>query len=318
MLDLFKNILFSIIAVVKMYTSYNGKKFNDRKLLSEMVRNVHSIEKGMCLPKSRAGYGLNKIKYLIKIVNEYLAKGYDKNRTELKMVCGALQSYVDFNKHAGILNDDIEKIDTFVNSFAKKIGVELDLRRYGGSIEISNNIEKDHEITLKDVILQRHSIRDFSDIPIEDDVILEAIELANHCPSACNRQSTHVYIVSKEKAIELEDWLDGIGGFANDINKFLIIAGRTSAFNAGEAYQYIVNAGIFTGYLSLCLNMKGIGNCVVQRPLLCSPTWLKFAKANDIPGDEQIVCMMALGISKEKYKVPISYRLSAEEIVRKL
>jgi len=301
-----------------MYRSYKGKKFTDRKILSEMVRNIHSIEKGMCLSTPRMGYGLKKIYYLMQITDQYINSGYDTSRTELKMVCGALQSYVKFHKESNYYNEEIKRIEEYGNRVAHNLGTQTDFSAYGGVIDISYSSITSTSHTLEQAILLRHSVREFSSAEVNDSLIYEAVRLANHCPSACNRQTTKVYIVDKSKVKEIQDWLSGIGGFANDANKFLIITGRTSAFNTGEVYQYIVSAGIFTGFLSLCLNEKGIGNCVIQRPLLCSPTWQKFAKANAIPEDEQIVCMIAVGIPKETTKVPISYRLSAKELVRKL
>lgn len=315
MMGLLKNIVFSNISIIKMYACFYGKKYKKNKLLSEMIRNVHSIEKGMCLSKPRLGYGIKKIDNVLHFVEDYLNSGYEI-RDELKMVCGALEAYVDFHKKNNFYTEQLAKMEEECKSIEAVIGKDI-YTKYSGVIEI-NDLQSNKSSELKDIIMRRHSIRDFSTEIIEDRDIYEAVELANQCPSACNRQTTRIYIADKNVVNGMKDWLVGIGGFAEKVNKFLIVTGRTSAFNAGEAYQYIVNAGIFVGYLSLCLTEKEIGNCVIQRPLLCPPTWIRFAKEWGIPSDEQIVCMVALGKSKKSYKVPVSYRLSVEEIVRKL
>ena len=317
MIQLCKNLLFSAIAVIRMYMNYKGKKYRDRAILSEMVRNVHSIEKGMCLQQPRLLYGMKKIGFLMQITDEYLNAGYDKNRDELKMVCGALNSYVNFHKERGCENADLENIRAFAGKLCKAIAAETDCTEYGGYIKIER-AANEKPSTLDALLENRHSIRDFSDTPVEETLIRQAVQKANRCPSACNRQTTSVYILDKDKLAQMKQWLSGIGGFAENVDKFLLITGRTSAFNGGEVYQHIVNAGIFAGTLTLCLSELGIGSCVVQRPLLSSPTWRKFAKANNIPGDEEIVCMMAIGIPKEKCMVPVSHRLQEAKIVRKL
>lgn len=316
MVQLLKNLVFSGVAVLRMHCSYHGKKYRDRAILSEMVRNVHSIEKGMCLRQPRLLYGIKKIGFLMNITREYLAAGYDQNRDELKMVCGALNSYVQFHQQRDCSGEQIQKIDSFAKDLQTQIGADSDCTVYGGSITVQPLQRGEH--TLQNLLENRHSYRNFSNQAVAEADIYKAVELANRCPSACNRQTTRVYIIGKEKIAGMQDWLAGIGGFAEDVDKFLVITGRTSAFNSGEAYQHIVNGGIFAGTLTLCLSDLGIGSCVIQRPLLSAPSWRRFAKANDIPGDEELVCMMAVGIPEREAVVPVSYRLDAKELTRSL
>ena len=49
----------------------------------------------------------------------------------------------------------------------------------------------------------------------------KAIKLAQRSPSACNRQGVRVYGVDKSKAQIIIEQLEGIGGFANEIDKFI-------------------------------------------------------------------------------------------------
>lgn len=316
MVQLFKNLVFSGVAVLRMHASYHGKKYRDRAICSEMVRNVHSVEKGMCLRQPRLLYGIKKIDFLMQITREYLAAGYDKKRDELKMVCGALHSYVRFHRQRDCDAEQIQKIDSFARELQEKIGAENDCTAFGGSITVQPLQRGEH--TLQELLENRHSYRNFTEQPVAEADIYKAVALANRCPSACNRQTTRVYIIGKEKITQMQDWLAGIGGFAQDVDKFLILTGKTSAFNSGEAYQHIVNGGIFAGTLTLCLSDMGIGSCVIQRPLLSAPSWRRFAKANDIPGDEELVCMMAVGIPEREAVVPVSYRLDAKELTRSL
>lgn len=315
MLDFIRNSLFATRTIFTLDRSYNGKKYNESKIRFEMIRNVHSIEKGMCISNMRLGYGKKKIEYLIGLVEEYISSGFDTEATELKMVCASLRKYGDLHEAMGYNDEFIDMVKKYSVHLEEIIGENCN--KYAGYITITNDWKHDSSM-LEEIINRRHSIREFTGENVSDEDILRAVEMANKCPSACNRQSTRIYIVDKEKAISLKGWLSGIGGFVDDISKFLIITGKASAFNNGETFQYIVSAGILTGYLTLCLNELGIGNCVIQRPLLSAPTWQRFARENRIPGDEQLVCMVALGVPKKECSVPISYRLPAKELVRKL
>ena len=94
MIQLFKNLLFSSVMILRMHCSYHGKKHRERAILSEMVRNVHSVEKGMCLKQPRVMYGVKKIFFLMKITREYLVAGYERNRDELKIF---IKSFLSFS-----------------------------------------------------------------------------------------------------------------------------------------------------------------------------------------------------------------------------
>lgn len=305
-----KLFLLASLQLLDIYKGSCGKQHRKNKILSEMIRNVHSIEKGMCIQNPRPYYGLKKISYLIDITNEYIDSGFPLERTELKMVCGALESYCQLFEE----NENTLKIKEFCKKLNSILGTE-NCNGYGGAISFEKTAHAD---SLQNAILSRHSIRDFAEGEVSEELLLQAIELANHCPSACNRQTTSVYILERKKIPSLLSWLSGTGGFAECVDKFLIITGRSSAYNLGEAYQYIVNAGIFAGYLSLCLSDLGVGNCIVQRSLTHSKFWKNFAKQNNISSDEHIVCLVAVGQLKDTCKVPVSYKLPTNDIARKL
>lgn len=309
----------SCISTTKLYMSYHSHNYRQSQLLAEIIRNVHSIEKGLCIENPRLGFGVKKIHVMFDLVDEYLTKEYDKTRPELQMVLSSLNDYIAFHEEKSFHSNEIEGIKSKISEFAALLK-ENEAVKYGGclSSEVIKRFGSVDDVLLKEVLYNRHSIRKFSKIPIEERDLLAAINMANRCPSACNRQTTRVYIIGKEKIDILKGWLDGIGGFVDSVDKFLIITGKTSAFNDGEIYQHVVNASIFTGYLSMCLTAFNIGNCVVQRPLLYSRKWRRFAKDNGIPGDENIVCMMAVGNYEDNFRVPVSYRMPVEMIAKTL
>lgn len=319
MITLLKNIILSCISTTRLYISYHSKQYRQSQLLAEIVRNVHSIEKGLCIENPRLGFGVKKIHVMFDLIDEYLANEFDKTRPELQMVLSSLNDYVVFHEEISFRSKEIDSIKNRLAELSTALQADGNIK-YGGclSSDIIKKFGCVDDVLLKDALYNRHSIRKFSKKPIIESDLLAAINMANRCPSACNRQTTRVYIIGKEKIEILKEWLEGIGGFVESVDKFLIITGKTSAFNDGEIYQHIVNASIFTGYLSLCLTAYNIGNCVVQRPLLYSRKWRKFAKDNGIPGDENIVCMMAVGNYEDSFKVPVSYRIPTEMIAKTL
>lgn len=326
MITLLRNLVFSCLSTTRMYYAFRNDKNRKSVLLAEIVRNVHSIEKGLCIKKPRLGFGIKKIETLLSCIDEYLVIDGKEERIELYMAVSALEEYLDFHQKQCFSSDSIvslqRKLPNYRNklSFEHKLFSDSDKLKYGGSLDVVTlSVFPDlNDVKFVELLHNRHSIRNFSQEPVDLEKLKSAIKLANMCPSACNRQTTRVYIVDKGKIGILKDWLSGIGGFVDSVNKFLIITGKMSAFNDGEIYQHIVNASIFTGFLTLSLTAHNIGNCVIMRPLLYSRKWNSFAKLNGIPNDENIVCMVAIGNYEKNFSVPVSYRLPTEYLFREL
>ena len=312
-----KNVLYSIIAVFKMHKAFHGKEYRTNVLLTEIIRNVHSIEKGMCIDEPRMEYGKAKIKAIFQLMGEYLVLHQDINADEINMGTSAIASYLNFHKSKGYSSDYLKQVEDELEAFVLKFGLSEPKSKFGGAIEIeSRQIDQTIRDSFTKFLYNRHSTRDFEQTPVDNSLVFQAVEIANRCPSACNRQTTRVYILEKNKIVELKQWLSGIGGFADSLNKLLVITGQISAFNDGEIFQHIMNAGIFTGYLTMALEACGLGACVVQRPLLYSRRWAKFARENGIPSNEQITCVIAVGNKKGKFKTPVSYRFNSEKIAK--
>lgn len=169
---------------------------------------------------------------------------------------------------------------------------------------------------LTKIIETRHSIRDFSEEPIDTNCVKEAIIAANRCPSACNRQSTRVHIVSTVLGKkELENTLDGVGGFADKCSAYLLVTGNISAFEFAENNQWIVNAGIFVGYLVLTLHARGIASCVIQRPLVRNKKIKKTRELFGIKENEEVICILGIGRYPAEFRVPVSQRFSSDNLV---
>lgn len=306
-----------MIAVFKMYKAFHGQEFRTDVLLTEIIRNVHSIEKGMCIDNPRMEYGKSKIEVLFILMEEFCKNGGNRSADELSMATGALKSYLLFHESKGYSSGYLNSLSAKLDDFVEKHDLKRPDVTYGGALEITHEKPSEEDIdAFKRFLYNRHSTRDFEPSIVDNELLYKAVDLANRCPSACNRQTTRVYILEKNKIEELKQWLSGIGGFADSLNKMLVITGEISAFNDGEIFQHIMNAGIFTGYLTMALEAYGLGACVVQRPLLFSRRWAKFAKDNGIPKNEQITCVIAVGNKKSNYKAPISYRFNSEKITK--
>lgn len=292
---------------------YKNKDFACERKKAEIIRLIHSLEKGMCILNPRLGFGIEKIHKLIKYSEEF-ASLYGKDATCLYMACDVIESYIKYHKEKNYSDEAFDSICDKFENFKNHIGNHSG--EFAGVLTVSKNEIPDATI-VKNIFESRHSVRDFENKSVSKEEILEAIKMAQNAPSACNRQAVRVYVVSSDKICSLYDGnLSGIGGFAENTDKFILITGKLSAYRLDEDKQFVVSASIFASYLSIALNSYKIGSCIIQRPLNYSKQWIKMTEELSIPDDEQLVCMMAIGYLKDEYKVPVSKRYNIEEIAK--
>lgn len=290
-----------------------SEEFKKERQTAAIIRLVHSLEKGLCIENPRLGFGVAKLNKLFALCTSY-ADAFGNEEFCLKMARDAIKEYIGFHKQKGYESEDFTKICEAYSSFPCKENGDSEV--FGGTLHVK------HECTvsmdqLERFFAERHSIRDFSDEKVTEEEIVRAIHAAQYAPSACNRQAVRAYVLSAEKICKFyKDDLSGIGGFADQANKFILITGKLSAYDNGEYNQHIVSASIFAAYLVEALFAQNIGTCMIQRPLFYSSQWKNIAKEIGVPDDERLVLMIATGKMKNEYTVPVSKRFPAEHIVK--
>lgn len=300
-----------IQALKKHYDVINDKRWKEASEQFGIIKAMHSIEKGLSLKNPRTGFGILKATRLIEKIEAYCKAGYSCEHASVQMAMNALFEYVEWNKAKGF---DVSEIEEKLKKLREKI-VEGDID--GGTITLNRSDVLDIKADeLTKIINSRHSVRHFGEKNIDIEDVKKAVEEANRCPSACNRQPTRVHIIADEEEKRFfSERLQGVGGFADECGAFLLITSNISAFDFDENNQWIVSAGIFTGYLTLCLHARGIASCVIQRPLIRSKKIVELRERLRLPDNEEIVCSIGIGSYPDKLSVPVSARLEAEEIV---
>lgn len=291
-------------------------KFENERMSAELVRNVHSIEKGLSLRNIRPCFGYAKIMEAGELANKLIDSKNEEYDETILMFIHALKAYLEYHNDENFVDNKLETIQRIYDELLEKVKPLKNKNKLGGYLLVSaKKYEESGFTALKGLIYDRHSVRQFSNDPVDLNDLIEAIECAGHCPSACNRQGFRVHVVCKDKMSVFNDWFEGVGGFADEIDKMLLITGKISAYRAGEEFQYIVSSAVFAGYLTLTLQAKNIGCCFIQRPVLHTKRWEKVSSELGIPADEQIVCALGVGNYLPEYKVPVSHRFSVDKII---
>jgi nitroreductase len=297
-------------------TVLSSDKYSEERIKAEIIRLVHSVEKGLCIDNPGLGFGAQKIENLFTLCKEYLNLN-PSIKYCLYMACDALMEYVIFHKNVGYSSEVFDKICTELEKMKLAVGEHSGV--CGGTEHVIRTAASINPEVVEKLFSTRHSIRDFSGEHISDEEISAAVRLTQRVPSACNRQAVRVYSVASDTLrAKYSNGLEGIGGFAEDTDRFLLITGKMSAYRIEEKNQYIVSASMFASYLTLALLSYGIGSCIIQRPLGHSNQWNTIRSELGIPGDEQLVVMIALGKLKDQYHVPVSGRFPVDEVLKRI
>lgn len=289
----------------------NDNRFKYNRIAAELIRNTHSIEKGLSIENPRLGFGHKKQEDMMRLIKVLKNSNSEYHKESIKMAIDALYEYIIFHENKNYTDEFIEKLRKFVEEN------ETDTNYKYGGVQRINKKDMDFDIEeIERFFNTRHSIRDFEKSEVDNSKLRKALELAQRSPSACNRQGVRAYVLSKEQFKQMDGWLDGIGGFADKVNKYVLITSKLTSYRDEESCQHIVSASMYAAYLSLTLHLYGLGACVVQRAVTYSKKWKDLRKKWRIPDDEQAICILSVGNLKQSYTVPISHRLQNNEMIK--
>lgn len=275
-----------------------------------IVQTAHRIEKGLTIENPRRMWGWNKIGHLVALLEKELAAPVP-DRFALETGASVLKAYIKAKKRTGD-QDETEKAARLLEQTPKVRALVESVGTEGGAKQLHA-----HDVALcegpewiRKLFSTRHSVRDFSDRSIARETLLQAVQLALLCPSACNRQPFKVYVL--EGKYREEQWPENL----YHADKYLVITGEINAFGQSEYGDWVVGATIFATYLLLALHALGIGTCMKKKDLHFGSPYNDFLRKNcQIPRNEKIVLEIAAGYYKDVFSVACSNRKSARDVV---
>lgn len=282
--------------------SFHNKLKTKQNYEAYLTKQYHILEKGLALPNTRKNFGVEKIKVLIKISEEY----YNKFGTSelLNTIASALNAYLNYNTKFELVNPDLYKsIVQFIDKH--------NTNNNGGTKLISPINFPEYESFVKN----RSSVRIFNDIEVSNELIFKAVEIAKFSPSVCNRQGWRVHLYNTEDSQKLLKLQDGNNGFGQTINKLLIVTTDSKSFTKHESNQIFIDGGLFSMNLLLALHSLEIGSCCLN---LCVP-YIKekqIKKEAKIKESERLIMMIGVGHFNNNTKVAISHRKDNTDILK--
>lgn len=275
--------------------------------LSRLFIKTHVLEKGLSMPDRRLGFGMERIHDIIQESNKSIKK-YGDNHVEIQAALAALNEYLVIHDTSDFVLP--ENITNPIRSLLKHLK-DSD----SGSILIHRDDCFVRHTDFESMAKSRHSVRWFANGVVDESKVLSAITLAQTAPSACNRQSVRVKIITDKKLIgELCKLQNGNRGFGINADKWLLITSEMGAWDAvlyGAAY---LDAGIFAGNLLYALHYYGIAACALNAYL--SPSEQReLRRLLEYPKSEIPMLFIAIGNPPNSFKIARSRRLDTHNII---
>ncbi len=251
-----------------------------------ITRLYHIIEKGLAYENYRPGFGAQNIWALIEVMKRYFSLGYDTNAFFYKTALCCLNCYLKKNKEYGCENTELETAVT---------NLPGEPNNNGGTIVI--RAPKDLNFSsYSTLIKQRHSIRHFSNTPVDIEKIKAAISLAQCTPSACNRQPWKTRIIKTKRVIdEVLRNQNGNAGFGQEIDTLLVITSDLRyQQRSRETFQVFIDGGMYAQNLINCIFFAGIG-CIPLSAALTTEQEINVRNVVGLHEAEVLILFLGLG-----------------------
>ena len=309
------NLIFNYFYDLKRFlrwSSANNKINTQTQLRALITMDYHRIEKGLALKEPRVGFGKDVIQRLLSDLPNYIEKyGFDETA---QITLNTLFAYYEFNLKHGLKDDLLHQ--TLV-ALRDQTPSNDDFVKVGGVIKISKqSILEQAQQDLQNFFQSRYSIRHFASDEVDIKLIEQAVRMAQKTPSVCNRQSSKVYVFSKdEDKRKVLSYQNGNRGFGEQVSKVLVVVSDLENFTKiGERNQCWIDGGMYAMSLVYALHSLGLGTCCLNWSVE-NHVDKALKKATGIKDSESVIMMIAVGHLPEELKVAQSPRKKVDEVL---
>ena len=280
----------------KDLTAYN-------QVEARLTKEYHSIEKGLSYKELRLGFGKQVLENVLNLMKEYRQKDFPLDTHVYQTALSNLRSYIAVHDEAGFNVDHLKK---------EMAELETDMPDSctGGVLyKTKKEVTQQSKQDFKTFSESRHSVRDYSDEPVDMAVLEKALELAKRSPSACNRQSWKIRVVEDPKLKKtIQKNQNGNRGFGDYIDKFIIITADVQYYDRiRERNQANIDGGMYAMNLLYALHYYDIAAVPLSGSLSLNQE-KNLRDAFEIPEYENVIMFIGIGNYVDEYKVPKSDR----------
>lgn len=292
----------------RFYYKQLSKTSNSSPLLR---RNIHRLEKGLIMKPRRKFFAESFIQDTVECYILAQNSHTSFSTEELKWSKHVLKKYFLENHHTPTIqkayvrfmqNNNIQHLDE-----SKLSSVPY---KYKNSVVNPVNFDQ-----FQALVHRRSSVRWFKDIPVEDSIIDDIVNLCVNAPSACNRQPYRFLVFNDPvQSSEIAKCAGGTQGFSHQIPVTIVVIGDLSAYsNERDKHVIYIDSSLASMQLMLAAEAKGLGTCAINWPDLKASD-NKIKRFIHLESYEAIVMLIALGYPDPEGKIPFSHKKQGNEI----
>lgn len=289
----------------------SGNRKQQAKFEADLTIRIHAIEKGLALPRPRPGFGEAKVSELLTLLKNY----YDRfgGGDIIGSALVVLGHYFDFQ---AACRHDCPGLAARYEALLTAAGQSAPDPGRGGVITLHKaDIQAKARIDFAGFAASRYSVRDFSGEKVEKELLLNALEIARKTPSACNRQSWHVYIFRGKSKNALLEWQGGNRGFTELIDTAILVTSDLNRFFINERHQAYVDGGLYAMSLLYALHAQGLGTIPLTTGKKDKEVARLYADFR-IPPSQVPILIIGVGCLKETFRVALSERKESRTYTR--
>lgn len=259
------------------FTGVRDARVNGRHLEAQLTLDYHRVEKGLTFkdPKRPFGASVQEDMGELLPVAQRVSEG---DEFWLRSAVDANAALARWNE-LGEIDDDVSPVRGDRNLLA-------DPEQFFAS---------------------RHSVRNFSDETVDDEVLDRAVAMAIGSPSVCNRQPWQVRFLRGEDVCSARLFQNGNRGI-DPIPVLAVVTVDSRMFSGrGERNQGWIEGGIFSTSLVYALHALGLDTCMLNMSVP-NAVARRLRAEIDIADHDFVVMMIAIGHGAEGARVPRSAR----------
>lgn len=298
---------------LKRYSRFSAMRGRQTQAQYEaaITESYHSLEKGLSMSERRPGFGENVAASLLRSINAYRKCGFNENALPFQSALNSLSAYIDYRR------DDGTTIAPLVLTEWEKLSQQK--QNYPPAIiqKKKSDIVYASGLPFEEFCMGRHSVRNYSNVPVDETLIVKAINISRFSPSACNRQPARVYSIRDKvdmaRVLELQGGNRGFGHMADCV---LIVTADLQAFGGPrERNEAYIDGGMFAMSLLYALHHLQIGACALN--WCAQPTVdRQLRQLVPIPDSEVVVLLVTVGQLPESFSVANSQRKDVDSIYK--
>lgn len=304
----------STLAGAIAYKKQQGISVSSSGLLR---RNIHRIEKGLIMRPRRnvfaesfifqtvatfeicmklPNYCESELKWSYDVLNEYFS--VCKTTPKIERALNLFRSLKKPDIDPGVIFGDVPNVSYTPYEFSKGHKAEVSIDQLG-------NLFK-----------KRRSVRWYKQAPIDQQLLIEASDMASFAPSACNRQPyKFLFFNNPNLATKIAECAGGTSGFADNIPCICAVVGDLSYYEyERDRHLIYIDASLAAMQLMLALEVQGLSSCSINWPEVADNE-KRIRKLIPLSSFQRVIMLIAVGFAEESGAIPFSSKKFGPDIV---